>query len=229
MGDFADLLSEINDIKGLERIRFMSPHPSHFSEPLIEKLGVLQKICPHIHLPLQAGDDRLLRRMGRRYTTALYRSLVQRLRASMPGLAVTTDLIVGFPGETEEQFLTTMAFVQEIQFDGAFMFAYSEREGTAATRMKGAVPPHERLARLHVLIQMQNAITLKKNQDHAGDIETVLVECVSRKNTAMLRGKTGKNKLVHFEGKSDMIGEMVQVKLAHPYTWGFLGTICNES
>ncbi|MDQ7822663.1 MAG: tRNA (N6-isopentenyl adenosine(37)-C2)-methylthiotransferase MiaB [Candidatus Eremiobacteraeota bacterium] len=220
---FAGLLEEVNRLEGLSRIRFTSPHPANFSAGLIEKLASLDKVCEVLHLPLQSGDDKVLRRMGRTYTTAMYRDLVASLRGAIPGLSLTTDIIVGFPGEEEGHFRNTLAFVEEMAFDSAFMFAYSEREGTAAVKMKDAVPPPVRMERLHELVGKQNDISLLKNMTHEGAHEEVLVESISRKKKSVLTGRTRRNKVVNFEGTPDLIGEIVQVKLKKAYTWGFMG------
>lgn len=226
--DFADLLKEVNAVEGLRRIRFKSPHPEGFTEDFVKRMSELEKVCRHVHLPLQSGDDTILRRMGRRYTTARYRESLLALRRYMPDISVTTDIIVGFPGETEEQFENTMNFIKELQFDGAFMFAYSEREGTAAVKIGRSVPPEQRMARLYRLIELQNEICLCRNRQYEGSVEEVLVESVSKKKKAFLTGRTGRNKVVNFEGEESRIGEIFQVTLTHAYTWGFLGRMTAE-
>lgn len=226
--DFAALLKEVNDVQGLRRIRFKSPHPEGFTEDFIQRMSVLEKVCRHVHLPLQSGDDIILKRMGRRYTTARYRESLRALRRYMPDISVTTDIIVGFPGETEEQFENTLNLMNELQFDGAFMFAYSERDGTAAVKLGGVVSPEERMARLHRLIELQNDICLCHNKQCEGSVEEVLVESVSKKRNTFLTGRTGRNKVVNFEGEDSRIGEIFQVMLTHAYTWGFLGQMTAE-
>ena len=138
--DFADLLYLVNEVDGIERIRFTSPHPKHFNDKVIRAMAECEKVCPHVHMPAQSGSDRVLRRMGRRYTRAQYLDLVRRMREAIPDLAITSDFIVGFPGETEEDFQETISLVKEVEFDSSFMFIYSPRIGTPATRLKDQVP-----------------------------------------------------------------------------------------
>jgi tRNA-2-methylthio-N6-dimethylallyladenosine synthase len=221
--DFADLLRSVEAIEGLLRIRFTSSHPGNFDFKLINEMKVLSKVCEHLHLPLQSGDDGVLRKMGRNYAASQYRDLVCSLRHSIPGIAITTDIIVGFPGETEQQFENTMTLIEELQFDGAFMFAYSEREGTAAVKMSDRIPMEERMRRLYRLVERQNDISRNRNLACEGQNEEVLVEGVSKKKSAMLTGRTRKNKVVNFEGKADLIGELLRVKLEKAFTWGFMG------
>lgn len=222
-GDFGAVLRGVDSIDGIRRIRFMSPHPRGFSDELIETMASLGKVCRHVHLPLQSGDDVILRRMNRRYTTADYAKIVEKLRREIEGIAITTDIIAGFPGETEEQFGRTLDFVREIGFDGAFMFAYSEREGTPAVRITPAVPPEERLDRLNRLIALQNGITLERHKRAEGTWAEVLVETVSKKDGAFLTGKTERKSVVNLTGSPDLIGKIVRVKLTKAYTWGFMG------
>lgn len=222
-GDFGSILEKINAIDGIKRIRFMSPHPRNFSDAFIEKMASLEKVCPHVHLPLQSGDDTILRRMNRRYGTDEYAHIVDKLRSSINDIAITTDIIAGFPGETEEQFSNTMEFVKRMAFDGAFMFAYSEREGTPAVKINPPVPPQERLDRLNRLIALQNDITFAKHRLHEGREAEVLVETVSKKDSEFLTGKTLRKEVVNFTGPENLVGKLVRVRLAKAYTWGFMG------
>jgi len=226
---FAGLLEEVNAVPGLRRIRFTSPHPEGFTGDFISRMSLLEKVCRHVHLPVQSGDDKVLKRMGRRYTSDQYRESLASLRRHMPDISVTTDIIVGFPGETDEQFENTLSFMGESQFDGAFMFAYSEREGTAAVKMGGTVPQEKRMERLYRLIELQNEICLCRNRMCEGSFEEVLVETVSKKRNTFLTGRTGRNKVVNFEGEESKIGEILQVKLTRAYTWGFLGQMAAEN
>ncbi len=222
-GNFASLLTAINGIEGLKRIRFTSPHPANFGEDFIRTMASLDKVCEHVHLPLQSGDDLVLRRMGRNYTTQDFKSIVEMLRKYIPGIAITTDIIVGFPGETAAQFENTLSFIKEIRLDGAFMFAYSEREGTAAVKMKDSVPHNDRMERLNLLIKVQNEITMSKHVSAEGSVVEVLPETVSRKNSDFLTGKTRTRAVVNFAGLPEMVGKMTNVKLLKGYTWGFMG------
>lgn len=223
--NFAELLGTVNSVSGLKRIRFTSPHPRNFTSLYIKKMSELDKVCEHIHLPLQSGDDEVLRRMGRNYTSSAFMEIVDNLRRYIPDVSITTDIIVGFPGETEKQFEKTMKMIEDIQFDSAFMFAYSEREGTPAVKIKNSVPVPLRMERLYRLVEKQNDISLKKNRASAGIIDEVLVERISKKNVSYLTGRTRRNKVVNFEGEPLLIGELVQVKLLQAYTWGFKGEL----
>lgn len=225
-GNFAQLLAKIDRIENLERVRFTSPHPANFDEEFIKTFASLKRACEHIHLPLQSGDDTVLKRMGRKYTTEQYANLVHMLRKYVPDISITTDIIVGFPGESCEQFENTLDFVRNMQFDAAFMFAYSEREGTAAVKLPDPVPHEERMARLNKLIAVQNDISMAKHKAREGRIEEVLPEVVSNKNSGFLTGKTRRRAVVNFEASPDLIGKSVSVKLMKGYTWGFMGELC---
>src|ERR1041385_4320884 len=156
---FAKLLTEIGRIRGIERIRFTSPYPRDFTDELIDEIAGNPKVCEHVHLPLQVADDELLERMHRGYTVARFREIVHKLRAAVPGIAITTDIMLGFPGETDQQFRNTLRFVEETRFDSAFMFAYSIRTGTKAAEMEDQVPREVKIDRLTQLIELQNSIT----------------------------------------------------------------------
>lgn len=220
---FLDLLQRINDIPQNFRLRFISPHPKDFDVDLIRGLGKLNKVCPHIHLPLQAGDDLILKQMKRGYTAKQFIELVNSLRKCFPGVAITTDIIVGFPTETEEQFKNTLKVVQEVQFDSAFMFAYSPRSGTPAVKIPETITREEKMVRLNKLIKIQNDITSKKNKALVGEIVEVLPESKSKKNPEFLAGHTPNLKNVAFPGTEDLMGKLVKVKIKKAYTWGLMG------
>lgn len=223
--NFGELLQNLDSIKGIKRIRFMSPHPADFSDSLIEVMAGMKKLCSHVHLPLQSADDEILKRMKRGYISADYRLIVEKLREVMLDIAITTDIIVGFPGETMEQFENTLNFIREVKFDSAFMFAYSKRAGTSASLFKDQLDEEEKLTRLHKLIAVQNEVTMQKNQETVGEIKEVLVEGWSKKNPGRLTGHTSGRKVVVFEGEESLIGEFVDVKLTKGYTWGFIGEL----
>ena len=220
--DFAGLLSMLNDIEGLERIRFMTSHPKDLSDRLIEAMR-LPKVCEHLHLPLQSGDDEILCRMGRKYTVGHYKSLVEKLRERAPGISLTTDVMVGFPGETEEQFENTLQTVQEIRFDAAFTFAFNPRPGTAAAGMADQVEGSVKRRRLSELIAVQNEITLEKGKAQVGKVFEVLVEGPSEKDPARMTGYTRTNKTINFPGDKELTGKLVNVKVASAHPWGFVG------
>jgi len=223
--NFARLLERVDKVEGIERIRFTSPHPKHFTDDVIEVMAGARKVCEHVHMPAQAGSNRTLRRMGRRYTRESYMELVQKMRDAIPDLAVTTDLIVGFPGETDEDFLETIDLVKQVEYDSAFMFIYSPRYGTPATRLKDQVPEHVKRERIHHLIDVQNQISRKKNEAWVGRTVEVLVEGVSQKDASQLSGRTRQNKLVIFDGSPDLIGRTVRVKVNEAQTWSLTGEL----
>ncbi|HXG23741.1 MAG TPA: tRNA (N6-isopentenyl adenosine(37)-C2)-methylthiotransferase MiaB [Chthonomonadales bacterium] len=229
---FARLLEMIDAIRGIQRIRFTSPYPRDFTDDLIETMARLPKVCEHVHLPLQVADDALLQRMHRGYTVDKYREIVEKLRAAMPGIAITTDLMLGFPGETDEQFRNTLRFVEEIRFDAAFMFAYSPRPGTKAAEMPDQVPHEVKIARLNELIALQNRITVEKNRALVGQTFEVLVEGRSPKDPTKLTGLTRTFKTVNFPPPEEdtrpadsLIGKLVMVRAVEGHLWGFTGEL----
>lgn len=220
---FTMLLKEINNIEGVRRIRFTSPHPKDFSPELIKAMGSLKNLCECVHLPLQSGSDKVLKLMNRKYDRQRYREIVRALREEEPALSFSTDIIVGFPGETAEDFEESLEFIKEMQFDQAFMFAYSLRDGTAAATMPDHVPHDEKMDRLNRLIQIQNDISRAKNVLKVGNVVECLVECVSKKNDSRVTGRTRSNRVVNFSGDESMVGDFVDVKLMEAFTWGWMG------
>ncbi len=213
---FADLLRVLDDVEGLRRIRFTSPHPHDFTEDVIEAMAECQTVCEHIHFPLQSGSDRILRQMRRSYRAERYLSWLDRIRGSIPGVAVTTDIIVGFPGETEEDFEETLRVVDRARFDAAFTFQYSPRAGTAAATFEDQVPKLAVQDRFDRLCELQERISLEANQEMVGQTCEVLVEGEGRKGN--LKGRTRTNKLVHFAGDVSP-GTFLDVAVtgAHPH------------
>ncbi len=225
---FARLLSMINDIRGIERIRFTSPYPRDFTDELIGAMASLPKVCEHVHLPLQVADDELLGRMHRGYTVSEYRIVVEKLRAAVPGIAITTDVMLGFPGESHKQFLNTMRFVEEMRFDSAFMFAYSIRTGTKAAEMDDQIPREVKIDRLNQLIALQNGITVEINKSQVGRTFEVLVEGPSPKDPSKLTGLTRTMKTVNFPISStasnrSLVGKLVQIRATQAHLTGFTG------
>lgn len=223
--DFSMLLAMVNAIPGLERIRFTTSHPKDLSGGLIDAMASLPKICEHLHLPLQSGDDDVLRMMGRKYTVERYASLINELRSRIPDISITTDIMVGFPGETDEMFRNTLATVEQIQYDGAFMFAFNARPRTAAFDMESQIDSKTKNTRLRQLIEIQNEITYRKNIIREGSILKVLVEGPNDKDGEYMDGYTSGNKMVIFPADRDIAGRIVHVmaKKAHP--WGFTGEL----
>ena len=222
--DFADLLKMVNDISGIERIRFTTSHPKDMKESLIEAIATLPKVCEHLHLPVQAGSDRILKLMNRRYTSAYYLDLVARIREAVPNISLTTDLIVGFPGETDEDFEDTLALVEKAGFSSAFTFIYSPRTGTPAAKMKDQVPEEVKKERIYRLIELQNDISFKWMQAQVGKTEEILVDEIMPK-TQELSGRTRTNKQVLFEGSPELVGQLVKVKITEAKTWSLRGVL----
>ena len=213
---FADLLRTVDDVDGIRRIRFTSPHPAHFTDDVIAAMAECERVCEHIHLPLQSGSDRVLHLMNRSYRQARYLAWVRRIREAVPGIAMSTDVIVGFPGETEEDFQQTMRVVEEVRFDSAYTFQYSPRAGTRAAGFEHQVPKEIVQERFDRLVELQERISLERNRALVGRTVEVLVEGEGRKGGA--QGRTRSNKVVHFDGSAEP-GRFLDVVLtaAHPH------------
>lgn len=219
---FADLLEEIRNID-IPIIRFTTSHPKDFSDELINVLTKKGNLVEHIHLPVQAGSTETLKKMGRKYTREQYLVLVDKIRTALPDAVLTTDIIVGFPGETKEQFNDTLSLVEKVGFDSAYTFIYSPREGTPAAKMKDDILEEEKKYRLQQLISLQNKISSQKNEQLRGKIFEVLVEGESKNNSEILSGRTRTNKLVNFKGDKTLIGQIVKIKITEPHTWSLNG------
>ncbi len=220
---FASLLYKVNQIKGLKRLRFVTSHPKDLTDDVIEAMTSSDKICEHLHLAMQSGDNDVLKRMNRGYTAEHYLGIVNKLRKAMPEIAITTDIIAGFPGETEEQFQHTYDLMKKIEFDYAFTFKYSPRTGTKAAMFEDQIPEDIRLKRLQKLIKLQEGITLKKYQDQIGKIKEIYVEKVSKKSDAEISGKSRDFKITVFPGSKDLIGSFVKVKIVDATGWTLKG------
>ena len=224
---FAQLLQMVEAVPGLKRIRFMTSHPKDLSDELIEYMGKSKKVCHHLHLPMQSGSSRILKLMNRRYDKEKYLELVQKIREAVPDISLTTDIIVGFPGETEEDFLETLDVVDKSDFDTAFTFIYSKRSGTPAAKMEDQVPEDvvkDRFDRLLSLVQEKGRMVSSRFQ---GTVQEVLVETES-KEKGIFTGRTQYNLLVHFPGTSDMLGKYIQVRLDTCKGFYYLGTAVTE-
>ena len=222
---FANLLEDINKIDGIKRIRFMTSHPKDLSDELIEAMASLDKVCEHLHLPIQSGSSRILKVMNRKYTKEDYLRLVEKIRNRIPDIALTTDIIVGFPGETEEDFNETLELVKKVEYDSAFTFLYSIREGTIAARMENQIPDDIKQERFQRLLDTLYPIFYKKNLKYQDKVVEVLVEEVSKNNEKVLTGRTRHGKLVHFEGDKKLIGQLVDVKIDNVKTFTLEGHI----
>lgn len=221
---FAELLREVEKIEGLERIRFMTSHPKDLSDELIEVMKTSKKICRHLHLPVQSGSTEILRRMNRRYTKEQYLALVEKLKTAIPDISLTTDIIVGFPGETEEDFLETMDVVRRVRFDSAFTFIYSKRTGTPAAVMEEQVPEEVVKDRFDRLLKEVQTISAEVCGVHEGTTQKALVESRNDHDASLVTGRLGNNLLVHFPGDESLIGSIVDVKLEECKGFYYLGT-----
>ena len=223
--NFAWLLRRIDALYPKLRIRFISPHPMYFNRELVETIAELPSVCEHLHMPLQSGDNDCLRRMKRTYTIEKYRDIVHSVREKIPNVAITTDAIAGFCGETEAEFQNTMQFFREIKFDQAYLFAYSPRHSTAAWDWPDDVPQETKLRRVTELIALQKEIARERNRALVGQTHQVLVEGQSDKDEARLQGRTRSNKLVLFPGKAEdyPLGSLVDVTTREGFQWGFIG------
>jgi tRNA-2-methylthio-N6-dimethylallyladenosine synthase len=210
--EFGELLRACDAVDGIERIRFTSPHPKDFRLPVIEAMAECAAVCEHAHLPLQSGSTRILKAMRRTYSRERFLKLVDELRDAIPDLALTTDIIVGFPGETEADFQETLTAVQEIGFDGAFTFVYSPRAGTEAAAMSEQIPEDIKRDRIERLIDVVQRVAAERNAARVGNVEEVLVEGASRTDQALLRGRTRRNTTVNFAGSASA-GELVDVRI----------------
>jgi len=211
--DFPDLLKVLHEIPGIERIRFVTSHPKDLSDKLIEYMRDLPKVCEHIHLPIQAGSDNILRLMNRRYTYSQYREKIDKLRSAIPDIAITTDVIVGFPGETEEDFRCTVEALKDIEFDGIFAFKYSKRPGTKAVCLDDHVEEETKSRRLTEVLALQEKITYRKNKALEGSIVEVLVEGKSATDPEKMTGRTGTNKIVNFYGDDSHTGRLIDIRI----------------
>lgn len=223
---FAQLLREVEKIEGIERIRFMTSHPKDLSDELIAVMRDSKKICRHLHLPLQSGSSRILQLMNRRYDQAQYLSLAKKIRAEIPDIAITTDIIVGFPTETKEDIDETMKVIEEVQFDNAFTFVYSKRSGTPAAAMIGQVDKAFVKEQFDRVLKLVQETSKKRAAIYEGRTETVLVEEVNEQNAEFLTGRMSNNLLVHFKASRDLIGTLVPVKLVSCRGFYYIGELC---
>ena len=223
---FANLLTDIDQIEGIDIIRFMSPHPKDFKEDVIDAIASSKHVCKVIHLPLQSGSTEVLRKMNRGYTKESFLDLVKRIREKIPNVNFTTDIIVGFPGETEEDFLDTLDVVEKVRFEQIFMFMYSVRKGTKAENMPNQIPEEVKSERFNRLKILADRITEEENMKYLNTIQTILVEGESKTNPDVLTGRTQTYKIVNFEGDKSWIGKEIKVKIVSQHIWYLKGEIC---
>jgi tRNA-2-methylthio-N6-dimethylallyladenosine synthase len=223
---FHQLLAKINEIPGLERIRFTTSHPKDLTEEIIEAFGTLKHLCEHFHLPFQSGSNAVLERMNRGHTREEYLGKIKRLREVAQQISVTADVMVGFPGERDEDFSQTLELIQEVEFDGLFSFKYSPRQGTRAAQWGDDIPPEVKQQRLEILQKLQREITLKKNKKLEGAVKKVLVEGRSRNSPHQMMGRTGCNRIVNFPAGSALVGELVMIKINEGLQNSLRGELC---
>ena len=225
INSFASLLRNVNEIKGIERIRFVSPHPKDFTDDVIKAIAECNKVCKLVHLPLQSGNTKVLKDMNRKYTKEQYLELVEKMKRTIPNLTLSTDIIVGFPGETDEEFEDTLDVVRKVNFEQVYMFIYSRRVGTPGDKMESQVPKitkHERFDKLKKLVENQIE---ENNKKYINTVQKVLVEGKSKNNANMLSGRTDSNKVVIFEGEDNLINTMVDLKIISEHMWYLKGKI----
>ncbi len=226
---FAELLRRVNEVEGIERIRFMTSHPKDLTDDVILAIRECRKVCEGIHLPVQSGSTQILKKMNRKYTREDYLSLVERIKSQVQGAALTTDIIVGFPGETEEDFEETLDLVSKVEYDSAFTFIYSVRKGTPAERYETQVPEDVKHERFNRLIELLNRISEKINREYKDKTVEILVEGYSKNDESRLTGRTRTGKLVNFTGGDiSLKGSLVNVKITEPQTWTLLGELVRE-
>lgn len=222
--NFAALIRALDEVEGLERIRFMTSHPKDLSDELIACFGDCKKLCHNIHLPVQSGSDEVLRRMNRHYNRQRYMEIVEKLRATCPDLSISTDIIVGFPGETEEDFLDTLSLVREVEYDSAFTFIYSPRVGTPAAKYDDQIPENIKHDRFDRLVDEVNRCSAKKNSEYLGRIVTVMVDGPSKNDAGAWSGRTDTFKLVNFTSEEPLTeGQMVSVRITETKTFSLDG------
>lgn len=226
--DFSDLLKMVNEVEGVKRIRFMTSHPKDFGDKLIETMARCDKVCHQLHLPFQAGSDKVLSDMNRRYTKEDYLKKIEKVKERIPDISLSTDVIVGFPTETNEDFLETLDVLRKVEYDNIFSFIYSRREGTPAAKMDFVLSEEEIHKNFNKLLEVQNEISLKKNKEYLGTVRTVLVDGVSKNNPEMLTGRTESAKAVNFKGDESLTGKYVKVKITEAHTWSLNGEIIED-
>lgn len=223
--DFSDLLKMVNDVEGVKRIRFMTSHPKDFGDKLIDTMATCSKVCHQLHLPFQAGNDRVLAEMNRKYTKEEYLEKIRKVKERIPDISLSTDIIVGFPTETNEEFLDTLDVLRKAEFDSVFSFIYSKREGTPAAKLDFVLTEEEIKKNFDKLLEVQNEISKKKNDAYLGKTFEVLVDGVSKNNEEMLSGRTDTAKIVNFKGDKSLCGKYVNVKIVESHTWSLNGEL----
>lgn len=222
---FAGLLYKLENTQGIERIRFMTSHPKDLSDELIMAMRDCKKVCEHLHLPVQAGSNKILGEMNRRYTRERYFELVGKIRAEIPDISLTTDIIVGYPGESDEDFAQTLDLIEKVGFDYVYTFLYSKRTGTPAAKKEEQVGQEQMKKRFDELLQIQNRISKEINDKLSGKSSEILVEGLSKNSISMMTGRTRTNKIVNFKGGMELVGRLVNVRIDNPGTWSLEGSL----
>ncbi len=220
---FPKLLKEVAKVEGIERIRFMTSHPKDLSDELIEVIATEKKVCNQLHLPVQSGSDRILKLMNRKYTAEKYMEIVEKLKKKVPDISLTTDIIAGFPGETNEDFDETLKLLEKVRFDTIFSFIYSKRKGTPAAEMEDCLTEEEKHKNFDRMIELQNKISREINESYVGKTVEVLVEGESKTNPDILSGRCEQNKIVNFRGEKSLVGKIIKVKITEAKTWSLTG------
>ena len=223
VNSFATLLRAINKIDGIERIRFVSPHPKDFTDDVIEAIAECDKVCKLVHLPLQSGNSKVLKEMNRKYTKEQYLILVEKMKNKIPNLTLSTDIIVGFPGETDEEFEDTLDVIEKVNFEQVYMFIYSRRVGTPGDRMENQISEEVKHIRFDKLKKLVESQIENNNKKYLGTIQKVLVEGTSKNNEKMLTGRTDSNKVVIFDGSKDLINKVINIKIVSEHMWYLKG------
>ena len=222
---FANLLNDVCKIEGIERIRFISPHPKDFTDDVIETIANNPKIARVVHLPLQAGNSKVLKEMNRKYTKEQYLELVEKMKKRIPDVVFSTDIIVGFPGETDKEFEDTLDVVKKVNYEQVYMFIYSRREGTVADRMENQIPEEIKHKRFDKLKDLYDSRVSENNEKYIGTTQKILVDGYSKNDKTTLTGRTDTNKVVNFEGKEELIGKMIDIKITEEHKWYLKGEI----
>lgn len=223
--DFAGLLRKVNEVEGLERVRFMTSHPKDLSYDVIKAIKECDKLCEQVHLPVQSGSSRILKEMNRHYDREYYLDLVKKIKAEIPDVTLTTDIIIGFPGETEEDFLDTLSLCEEVGYDSAFTFIYSRRNHTPADKMENQIPDDIKHERFNRLVEAINKKVVLKNKEYEGRVVEVLVEGPSKNDETKMTGRTRNGKLVNFAGDESLVGKLVDVKIVRAQPFSLIGEI----
>ena len=223
--DFADLIRMVNDIEGVERIRFMTSHPKDLSDKLIDAIAECDKVCKQLHLPVQAGSNKILKEMNRKYTKEDYLAKIEKVKKRIPNISLSTDIIVGFPTETKEDFEETLDVLRKVEYDNIFSFIYSRREGTPAAKLDFVLTDEEIHENFNKLLEVQNEISKRKNEAYVGRVEKVLVDGVSKNDETTLSGRCDSSKIVNFKGDKSLIGKYIDVRITEAHTWSLNGEI----